>query len=102
MKDKTVNVKLCEFAEKERFRQCCCMCKYRVEVWVCNCGSEWDDKLILKRSEINTKHGLVGYGCIVGLELESIEVDLSKHEHSCGCEGFTIRKEKTDGSVSRS
>ena len=80
-------MKLCEFAD-ERFKQCCCMCKYRREATVCNCGGEWDEKLIIEKNEINDKHGLIGYACLVYTDQRQGPVTISKHKHSCGCECF--------------
>ncbi len=64
--------------------ECCCNCANQHQAKVCNCAEYWPDTLIIERCQLNNRHGLIGWACIIDYEGKR-EVEIKRHEHG-GCE----------------
>jgi hypothetical protein len=69
-------------------KECCCKCRSQFRAVVCNCSGEWEEKLFLRKSKINGKHGDIGWACIVFAE-EGV-VDISRNRHGL-CGEFSLK-----------
>lgn len=72
-------------------KECCCLCANQFPAEVCNCFDEWPKDLLLGISEINEKHGTIGWVC--GAFAFEGTMNIMRSNHGL-CECFNKRKKK--------